>query len=221
MPPDPQRSPPASCLNTTKANLGLSPARARCGSGTCSPASPCRQTHVFPRMHPVGSQGQWGRRTPSVLPPGASASPCPAVPAATPGGAGPCAELSVHHHPHHPVPCGHNNPGCPLGTAGSPRTAFPAPQPGSVAVPHVGSAVPPGSVRGQDPRPAPPPNKPAHGGEHANACARAPLLLAPPGLPLPCAATNLRRSRRSRWSRSPRGCWSCRHRAPSPRAQRP
>lgn len=127
MPPDPQRSPPASCLNTTKANLGLSPARARCGSGTCSPASPCRQTHVFPRMHPVGSQGQWGRRTPSVLPPGASASPCPAGPAATPGGAGPCAELSVHHHPHQPVPCGRNNPGCPPGTAGSPRAAFPAP----------------------------------------------------------------------------------------------
>lgn len=45
-----------------------------------------------------------------------------------------------------------------------------------------------------------------------------------PGLPLPClpgAATNLRRSRRSRWSRFPRGCWSCRHRAPSPRAPRP
>lgn len=45
-----------------------------------------------------------------------------------------------------------------------------------------------------------------------------------PGLPLPCApgaATNLRRSRRSRWSRFPRGCWSCRHRAPSPRALRP
>lgn len=51
------------------------------------------------------------------------------------------------------------------------------------------------------------------------------LLRSPaPGLPLPCApgaATNLRRSRRSRWSRFPRGCWSCRHRAPSPRAPRP
>lgn len=45
-----------------------------------------------------------------------------------------------------------------------------------------------------------------------------------PRLPLPCtagAATNLRCSRRSRWSRSLRGCWSCRHRAPSPRAPRP
>lgn len=51
------------------------------------------------------------------------------------------------------------------------------------------------------------------------------LLRSPaPGLPLPCApgaATNLRRSRRSRWSRFPRGCWSCRHRALSPRAPRP
>lgn len=51
------------------------------------------------------------------------------------------------------------------------------------------------------------------------------LLCSPaPGLPLPCApgaATNLRRSRRSRWSRFPRGCWSCRHRALSPRAPRP
>lgn len=41
----------------------------------------------------------------------------------------------------------------------------------------------------------------------------------PQGCPFP--ATNLRHSRRSRWSRSPRGCWSCRHRALSPRAPRP
>lgn len=109
-------------------------------------------------------------------------------------------------------------PRLPSGHGREPSRSVPS---SSVAVPRVGSAVPPGSVQGRDPRPAPPPNKPARGSEHANACARAPPLLAPPGLPLPCAATNLRRSRRSRWSRSPRGCWSCRHRAPSPRAQRP
>lgn len=219
MPPDPQRSPPASCLNTTKANLGLSPARARCGSGTCSPASPCRQTHVFPRMHPVGSQGQRGRRTPSVLPPGSLSLPLPRGAGSNTGRCRPLRRALRAPPSSSARALWAQQPRLPSGHGREPSRSVPS---SSVAVPRVGSAVPPGSVQGRDPRPAPPsPNKPARGSEHANACARAPPLLAPPGLPLPCAATNLRRSRRSRWSRSPRGCWSCRHRAPSPRAQRP